>query len=47
MKLYFFGMLVILGSQKVKTLRGQERSLLNVQIPFTWDQYDKAYQSMP
>ena len=47
MKLYFFGVPSdMLGSQKVKTLRGQERSFLNVQIPFTWDQYDKAYQSL-
>ena len=47
MKLYFFGVPSdLLDSQKVKTLRGQERSFLNVQIPFTWDQYDKAYQSL-
>ena len=47
MKLYFHGMPSdLLGSEKVRTLRGQERSFLNVQIPFTWDQYDKAYQSL-
>ena len=47
MKLYFHGTPSdLLGSEKVRTLRGQERSFLNVQIPFTWDQYDKAYQSL-
>ena len=46
-KLYFIGMPSdMFSSQRAKTLKGQERSFLNVQVPFTWDQYDKAYQSL-
>ena len=36
----------LLPTERSKTLRGQEKRFLTVQIPFTSQQYDQAYQAL-
>ena len=46
-KLYYFAFPSdLLTSEKERTLRGQHRSYLSVQIPFTSEQFDTAYQAL-
>ena len=47
MKLFYFGMPSdLIPDDNSKILRGQDRSYLTVQIPFTQNHYDKAYQAL-
>jgi len=46
-ELFYFGMPSdLISDYKSKTIRGQDRSYLTVQIPFTENHYDRAYQAL-
>jgi hypothetical protein len=47
MELYYFGTPTdFLDSERARTLRGQERKYLNMQISFTEAHYDQAYKAL-
>jgi len=47
MTLFYFGIPKdLLSTKRAKSLRGQDRSFLTVQIPFTTAHYDRAYQAL-
>ena len=46
-ELFYFGIPSdLIYDERAKTLRGQQRSYLTVQIPFNENHYDKAYQAL-
>ena len=46
-ELFYFGIPSdLISDERAKTLRGQLRSYLTVQIPFNENHYDKAYQAL-
>ena len=46
-ELFYFGIPSdLISDERAKTLRGQQRSYLTVQIPFNENHYDKAYQAL-
>ena len=46
-ELFYFGIPSdLISDERAKTLRGQQRSYLTVQIPFNESHYDKAYQAL-
>ena len=46
-ELFYFGMPTdLIPDDKSKTIRGQDRSYLTVQIPFEKNHYDRAYQAL-